>query len=1127
LRLKSLSHNLKFEIEMLPQFFLKTKLLPPRLGRRALARPRLLERMRGLLDQPATIVCANAGCGKTTLVTDFVRSLSLPSVWYQIDPSDLDLAVFFGYLIYGIRNLKQDFGQVALGFIAETENLSSKTDQLVDVFVNEVSEQLEEKTIIVLDDYHHVDSSDPIAAAIDRLVQYLPDVLHLIIATRSMPNLSVTRLRSKGLIGVIDRQELSFTEEEVKQLFATFVNQQVGNELIHKFHARTRGWATGLQLIAQAVEHRGHTDMPGRQPGSGGLSETTFAEILKQSEEEIFDYFAEEVFQYESAETQDALLRLSVFNRIDPATASCVLPAEETYNLLASLQRRNLFISHVAGGDVDEYSFHPMFRRFLRRRLKSKLGRAGLRDLDRRYADRLMELGEWQKAGLLYAEAGDTESIAKIMVERGRELLDAGLFEIIKRGYQAVSESIAQIHPEILRLRAHIARMEGDLEMAERLFTKAANDARAIEDARCEASSLHELAACLIQRGEHVRAHAIATDALRKAPADDLALQGQLEQVIGNCQFLSGVATGEFDEALSTWRRGVELARQAGNERLARIISHNIGLPYAFTGDIARAREWFEQLAEGEAARIPLPQQALALCNLARADLETGDFDKAERRLEKAMELCRLLNLTLERAEAQELIGNLHRERGEFLLARDHYRQAENLYRDLDMKLEAHELPDEQLRLLLAEKNMSKALDTAEKLLEQRLALGYALPIARSRMLLGRARLESGTGDARPLLEEALAQFIACRSNGWIARARFLMARAERRAGNEDEAMIHFGEAARLAREFQYTRVAQVEGARDPELFQLARRRDIETAFLESLGLGAPEPDAEGRKLRDGVEQSAPSRSAEASPLIARRPTEADLSISMLGSVEVLREQGRKLAPDAWTLSRALRILCFIASRHNHRATKDAIVETFWPDTPLEDIDKNFWPTISYIRRALNSNQDVKKNFIRYRESAYYLNPEFNYILDTEEFEKLIASARAHRREGDNESFTREASRAVELYRGEFLEELYDNWAEEPRAYYRNIYFATLKELADHYHRVEDYEQCIAHSKMILSRDAYREDVHRQLMDAYARLGNRAAAREQYESLKDLLMEELGVSPLPETVATYKKIIGQ
>src|SRR5713226_5915793 len=178
---------------MLPQFFLKTKLLPPRLGRRILPRPRLVDRLRGFLDQSATLVCADAGCGKTTLVTEFVRSSGLPFVWYQIDPTDVDLAVFFGYLVYGIRTLHPEFGQLVLRFISETENLASRTDQLVDVFVNEVSEQIEQKTIVVLDDYHHVDSSTPIAASIDRVVQYIPDVLHLVVTSRTMPNLSVIR----------------------------------------------------------------------------------------------------------------------------------------------------------------------------------------------------------------------------------------------------------------------------------------------------------------------------------------------------------------------------------------------------------------------------------------------------------------------------------------------------------------------------------------------------------------------------------------------------------------------------------------------------------------------------------------------------------------------------------------------------------------------------------------------------------------------------------------------------------------------------------------------------------------------------------------------------------------------
>ncbi len=1112
---------------MLPQFYLKTKLLPPRLGRRVLARPRLIERMHSHLDQPATIVCANAGCGKTTLVTDFVRSSNLPFVWYQIDPSDLDLAVFFGYLVYGIRELLPEFGQVTLGFISDTENLASKTDQLVDVFVNEVSEQVEEKTIVVLDDYHQVDTSEPIACAVDRLIQYLPDVLHIVITTRSMPNLSVTRLRSKGLIGVIDRQDLLFTHQEVQLLFADLMGQPLSDEVVNLLYERTHGWATGLQLIAQAIEHRSQAAVGGKQPPISRLAESTLLEVLKQSEEEIFDYFAEEVLQYETPETQDALLKLSVFNRIDPMTASCVLPTGEAYDLLASLGRRNLFIQHVEDGSVDEYSFHPMFRAFLRRRLKAKIGEAGVHELNRQFADHLMKLGRWQRAGLLYAEARDVEAMARIMVERGRELIEGGLFEIVKRGYDEVSRASSSLHPEIPRLRAHIARVEGDFELAERLFEQSADDARRIGDIRCEAASLHGLASVYIRRGEHARAFRVASEAFAKAPDDDLILQAQCEHTIGNCQFLAGVTTGEFDEAIQTWRRGVELARRAGDERLARIISHNIGLPYAFTGNFARAREWFIQLIEGEAARVPIPQHALAYCNLARADLVTGDFERCERMLEKALEVCRLFNLTLERAEAHELMGNLYRERDQLARAREHYLQAEDLYRDAGMQLESRELPDEQIRLLLAEKNLSRARDAAEKLLERRAAFGYTVPLARARLLLARALMESGAADPRNLITAALDQFNRCRANLWIARARFLLAQSEF-AADKDAAMSHFADALRLAREFNYAHLLKVELIRAPELFQHALARNIEADYLKSIGVRSPEEkqQASGAALKAGAAVRNADfgvRIQDAGLRVEER--EIDLTIKMLGPVEVLREQNRQLAPDAWTLSRALKILLFIAARHNHRATKEVIVETFWGDTPLEDIDKNFWPTISYIRRALNSNQEVKKNFIRYRESAYYLNPEFNYLIDTEEFERLIAHARARRREGDSDEFVAAARQALELYRGDFLEDFYDSWTEEPRAYYRNLYFATLKEMADHFYRAEQYEQSIAHLKTILSRDAYREDVHRQLMDAYARIGNRAAVKEQYENLKTLLREELGVDPLPETVATYKRLV--
>src|SRR5687768_2744416 len=81
-----------------PSFFLRTKLLPPRPAPQLLSRPRLTERLLANLAHPVTLVTANAGSGKTTLVADFLRAHDRQFVWYQLDHTDADPFVFLGYV---------------------------------------------------------------------------------------------------------------------------------------------------------------------------------------------------------------------------------------------------------------------------------------------------------------------------------------------------------------------------------------------------------------------------------------------------------------------------------------------------------------------------------------------------------------------------------------------------------------------------------------------------------------------------------------------------------------------------------------------------------------------------------------------------------------------------------------------------------------------------------------------------------------------------------------------------------------------------------------------------------------------------------------------------------------------
>jgi DNA-binding SARP family transcriptional activator len=70
-----------------------------------------------------------------------------------------------------------------------------------------------------------------------------------------------------------------------------------------------------------------------------------------------------------------------------------------------------------------------------------------------------------------------------------------------------------------------------------------------------------------------------------------------------------------------------------------------------------------------------------------------------------------------------------------------------------------------------------------------------------------------------------------------------------------------------------------------------------------------------------------------------------------------------------------------------------------------------------------------------------------------------------------------------------------------------------------------DFQQAIEQYQGLIVLDPYREGVHRQLMWCYYRLGDRVTAIRQYHTCVQILREDLGLSPSPETEELYLQII--
>jgi LuxR family maltose regulon positive regulatory protein len=254
-------------------------------------------------------------------------------------------------------------------------------------------------------------------------------------------------------------------------------------------------------------------------------------------------------------------------------------------------------------------------------------------------------------------------------------------------------------------------------------------------------------------------------------------------------------------------------------------------------------------------------------------------------------------------------------------------------------------------------------------------------------------------------------------------------------------------------------------------------------------------------------------------------PIITDLSIRVLGHPEIFRDPEKPFAPDAWTTRRARDIFCHIATSKHRRVPKDILVDVFWPGEDPGVIEKNFHPTISHIRKALNSRQSIKQNFLVFRDGSYQLNPELSYSIDVEDFERLIAEAEIAKREKDGDRFRQSLESAYALYRGEFMSGSYDDWAEQRRSFYAEQFGRVVSALAKLSLSEKRWANALKFGQEALRDDPFREDMHRLIMKALAAQSNPAAVKKHFEELTTLLDGELGIEPAPETRRLYQELM--
>ena len=150
-----------------------------------------------------------AGFGKTTLLSAWYEAEAArrPVAWLTLDEGDNDPVVLWSHAIGALRRANPDVAKLA----SAQSVVAPVIDRVLPRLVNELDDQ--DEITLILDDFHRV-SSEPARASVRWFIEHAPLGFHIVLATRTEPNLPVPSLRAHGELLELRAADLRFTYEE-------------------------------------------------------------------------------------------------------------------------------------------------------------------------------------------------------------------------------------------------------------------------------------------------------------------------------------------------------------------------------------------------------------------------------------------------------------------------------------------------------------------------------------------------------------------------------------------------------------------------------------------------------------------------------------------------------------------------------------------------------------------------------------------------------------------------------------------------------------------------------------------------------------------------------------------------
>jgi LuxR family maltose regulon positive regulatory protein len=324
--------------------FISTKFNMPIPRNKYVKRKQLLGKLNEVFNNKITLVKGNAGSGKTTLVSSFIKENRLSKVvWITLDEDNNDIYSFWAYFLEGIKDYIIDDSKNILQYF---EALIKENDiyDILTLLINNLCKSGE--FIIVLDDFQYI-KQKKLVDTLNYFIKYFPENIHVIIITRNEPRLHLSELLMKNKILRIEDSELKFSQDEERAFLSETVSMELDEEAMSKILKSTEGWIGGLQLITIAI-NKSNNKVIGN---------------IRTLNKYMIDYLSREILESIQDDEKEFLIKTSMLSYFNMDIANKLLKIDNSNELINKLIDSDMFIVNIGGG---KYRYHSIFKEFLK-----------------------------------------------------------------------------------------------------------------------------------------------------------------------------------------------------------------------------------------------------------------------------------------------------------------------------------------------------------------------------------------------------------------------------------------------------------------------------------------------------------------------------------------------------------------------------------------------------------------------------------------------------------------------------------------------------------------------------------------------------------------------------------------